>query len=107
MKKFLSMILSILLLFSVCGCSFSFKDHPLPDYSFTYGGFKCCYVTKATSNQAVKKEYATGVNVFGLIGEAKEKETIVIPESINGLPVIAIGMEGLGWSESLKVNGAQ
>ena len=102
MKKFSSMILSILLLFSFCGCSFSFKDHPLPDYRFTYGDFRCCYVTKATSNQAVKKEYATGVNILNFVEVKKKWERVIIPETIDGLPVIAIGMEGMGWRNTLQ-----
>ena len=33
----------------------------------------------------VVKKYATGVNILELVEEAKEKETIVIPETIDGI----------------------
>lgn len=105
-KKFLTIILSVLLMLCVSvsfvGCSFSFKDIPTPDYSFTYGDFKCCYVTSATSNRAVEKESAVGVNVLNFVEVEKKWERVIIPETIDGLPVIAIGMGGIGWTRYLQ-----
>lgn len=109
-KKIISVILSIFLALTFCGCSFvgkhivscigeMFEEAP----GFTYGDFGCCYVRDAQSNRATSKENAVGVNITALVGEAREKETIIIPESIDGLPVIAIGMGGLGWE--CRLNG--
>ena len=98
----LAIMLTVCVSVSFAGCSFSFKDTPTPDYSFTYGDFKCCYVTSATSNRAVKKESAVGVNVFGFVEDKKNRERVIIPETIDGLPVIAIGMGGLAWSKTLR-----
>ncbi len=108
-KKIVCVILSIFLTLTFCGCSFvgkhivscigeMFEEAP----GFTYGDFGCCYVRDAKSNRATSKDNAVGVNITALVGEAREKETIIIPESIDGLPVIAIGMEGLGWGRYLK-----
>ena len=108
-KKIISVILSIFLALTFCGCSFvgkhivscigeMFEEAP----GFTYGDFGCCYVRDAKSNRATSKDNAVGVNITALVGEAREKETIIIPESIDGLPVIAVGQEGLGWMRYLK-----
>lgn len=112
-RRFLATVLAgclaVLTLFSCVGCDIGkdlkelFQEEP----TFTYGDFECCYVTSADSNYSIKKEKAAGVNIFGLVDEAIEKEIIVIPEMIEGLPVIAIGMKGLSWSKSLKNDGAE
>ena len=104
LKKLLSILLSCLLMLCMsvgcAGCSFKelFAEEP----TFTYGDFRCCYVRNAESSFSVRKDVATGVNVFDLVEDAQEKETIVVPENINGLPVIAIGRGGFGWTNFLR-----
>ena len=108
-KKIICVILAIFMTLTFCGCSFvgefivscigeMFEEAP----GFTYGDFECGYVSKASSIRRTSKEYAVGINIYGLEEEAQEKETIIIPESIDGLPVLAIGMGGLGWMRYLK-----
>ena len=81
-KKIISVILSIFLALTFCGCSFvgdwigscigeMFEEAP----GFTYGDFECGYVTDASSNRRTSKEYAVGINIYGLVEEAKAKET--------------------------------
>lgn len=108
MKRFLTIGLSFLLTLcisvSFVGCELDINDK---ESVFIYGDFRYCYVDKVGARYSVKKDKAIGVNILDLVGEAKEKETIVIPETIDGLPVIAIGMEGLGWGTSLKQQGVR
>ncbi|MBR2341350.1 MAG: InlB B-repeat-containing protein [Clostridia bacterium] len=104
LKKILSILLSCFLMLCMsvgcAGCSFKelFAEEP----TFTYGDFRCCYVRSAESSFSVRKDIATGVNVFDLVEDAQEKETVVVPENINGLPVIAIGRGGFGWTNFLR-----
>ena len=86
--------------FGFVGCSFSLKDPPR--YDFDYKEFNCCYVKSATSNRFVSKESAIGVNVLNFIETKKRWDRVIIPETINGLPVIAIGMAQIGWSSTLE-----
>ena len=108
-KKIVCVILAMFLTLTFCGCSFvgdyigscigkMFEEAP----GFTYEDFQCAYVSGASSNRRTSKKYAVGINIYGLTEEAKAKETIIIPESIDSLPVIAIGQEGLGWERYLK-----
>ena len=108
-KKIVCVILAMFLTLTFCGCSFvgdwigscigeMFEEAP----GFTYGDFECGYVTDASSNRRTSKKYAKGINIYGLVEEAQEKEIIIIPESIDSLPVIAIGQDGLGWERYLK-----
>ena len=96
-KKIVSIVLAILVLFSFSGCIFG-KAGP----KLGYGDFVYCYVDDAKSSHREFKEEATGVNILELTEEGQKKETIIIPENIDGLPVIAIGMSGLGWGYSIK-----
>ena len=73
----------------------TFKEGP----KMTYGDFVYCYVTSADSNRRAKS--ASNIAILELTKEAEEKETIVIPETIEGKPVILIGMSGLGWSDDM------
>ena len=98
MRNFLSLILSLMFATMFCGCTFNQEE---PKY-MKYEDFCCCYVADAYAKNSITKKYATGVNILELVEEAKEKETIVIPETIDGLPVIAIGMGGLGWTLYLQ-----
>ena len=118
-KKLVSILLSILFVLSFSGCTsisdyisngitnfFSniFSDVSEPP-SQEYGDFHYCYVSKADSRHKTYKEKAVGVNILTLTDEGEQKETIIIPESIDGLPVIAIGMRHndiLGGKTSLK-----
>ena len=88
----------ICLLFFCSGCSFQSTEEPAKQF----GDFWYCYVRDAQSNRSVTKEKAVGINITNLVEEAREKETIIIPESIDGLPVIAIGMGGIGWTNYLQ-----
>ena len=104
LKKLLSILLSCLLMLCMsvgcAGCSFKelFAEEP----TFTYGDFRCCYVRNAESSFSVRKDVATGVNVFGFVESDKEWGTVIIPETINGLPVISIGRDGFAWSNYLQ-----
>lgn len=101
-KKLLTIGLAVLLMLcmsvSIVGCAFQSMEEPAKQF----GDFRYCYVSDAESNRSVSKEKAVGINILGLVEEAREKETIIIPESIDGLPVIAIGMSGIGWTHYLQ-----
>ena len=74
----------------------TFKEGP----KMTYGDFVYCYVTSADSNRRAKS--ASNIAIIGLTKEGQQKETIVIPETIEGKPVILIGMSGLGRQDRLS-----
>lgn len=114
-KKVASMAMALSMAFCASGCQKwvenmignalnnaigdTFKEGP----KMTYGDFVYCYVTSADSNRRAKS--ASNIAIIGLTKEGQQKETIVIPETIEGKPVILIGMEGLGWTNGLVESG--
>lgn len=88
MKKFLSMMLSILILFSFCGCAFNFEEPKLRKYE----DFWYYYVKDAEDNRpAISGDY---IAIIDLTEEADQKDRIIIPETIEGKPVVSVGMAG-------------
>ena len=103
MKKLLNTFISLILIitcFCFSGC-YLFNREP----AFDYQDFVCCYVRDAESLYGTSKEKATGVNVLTFIEKDKEWDRVVIPNFVDGLPVIATGMKGLGWMCSLRNDG--
>ena len=102
-KRILASVFAGVIAFGCClgfaGC----KEGPI----LTSGDFVYCYVNRAGSNYRLSKDRATGVTILSLAGDAQVKEIIVIPESIDGLPVIAIGMSGMAWGYGLVHDGAR
>jgi uncharacterized repeat protein (TIGR02543 family) len=91
-KKIGCILLSVVFALSLAGCTL-FEQGP----KLEYGDFVYCYVKQAKSDRRTFKKYAKGINILELTEEGQKKGTIIIPENIDGLPVIAIGMGGLGW----------
>ena len=89
MKKFLSMILSTLILFSFCGgCTFNLEEPKLRQYE----DFWYYYVKDAETNRpAMSGDY---IAIIDLTEEADQKDRIIIPETIEGKPVVSVGMAG-------------
>ncbi|MBQ9781833.1 MAG: InlB B-repeat-containing protein, partial [Clostridia bacterium] len=79
--------------FCFSGC-YLFNREP----AFDYQDFVCCYVRDAESFYGTSKEKATGVNVLTFIEKDKEWDRVVIPNFIDGLPVIAVGHQSNGFS---------
>lgn len=83
-------IVSLLTLFSGC----IFKRRPDP-YEFVSGDFICRYTNSADSIGG--EEDGEYVFIMMLTGEGKKKLTLIIPEEINGKPVIKVGhSDGMG-----------
>ena len=98
MKKIMTVILSILMIiitiFSFSGCIF--EEGPI----MTYGDFRYCYVWDADQNTRSKN--GDCIAILGLTEEGKQKEIIIIPETIEDKPVVLIGMEGMAWGTYLS-----
>lgn len=103
MKKIMTVILSILMIitiiFSFSGCIF--EEGPI----MTYGDFTYCYVRDADQNSRSTKVNGKYIAILELTEEGQQKETIVIPETIEGKTVILIGMSGLFWEKDLRTSG--
>ncbi len=67
------------------------KEGPL----LYYGDFEYCYVNSASDNR--KRQQGEYVAILGITKSAMQKETIIIPETIENKPVILIGMRGFKW----------
>ncbi len=113
MKKLLRLICLILTITCICnlaGCnliSCDLRDCKLlkPEPTFNYQEFKCCYIRGAETQGRTSKANATGVNVLTFIEKDKRWDRVVIPNFIDGLPVIATGMNGIGWMDSVRYDG--
>jgi uncharacterized repeat protein (TIGR02543 family) len=97
-KRILASVFAGVIAFGCCFGLAGCKEGPI----LTSGDFEYCYVNRAGSNYRLSKDRATGVTILSLAGDAKVKEVIVIPESIDGLPVIAIGMSGMAWGVDIN-----
>lgn len=98
MKKFVSILLSLLCvseIFAFDGCSF-LEDGPW----MNYGDFYYCYINHAGDSRPRKS--GKYIAVLELTEEGKTKETIIIPDEIEGKPVIQIGMTRLGYMYDLQ-----
>jgi len=115
MKKFISIIIAVMMIassvfcFSGCSCiedyigtliKKSCEDvEPVP--KMEQGDFIYRYVKSADQNHGSYKANAKYIAIVGLTEEGEKKKTLVIPEKIEGMDVILIGMSGLAWSEDL------
>lgn len=102
-KRIVGFFSMVILMISTSGCSDLWGQGPV----LTYGDFYYCYLGNVDSMNRAIKESAKGIGILGITEVSQKKKTIVIPESIDGLPVIAIGMAGTGGGTSLIVSGAQ
>ena len=102
MKKILLTCLSAVILITTIifsGCNFTREPT-----RFEYGDFIYTYTNITGAMRTSKKgEY---VVILELTDEGKQRDTIIIPEEIDGKPVIQLGMTGLGYSYSPQ-NGNQ
>lgn len=88
MKKSLSMMLSILILSLFCGCAFNNEEPKLRKYE----DFWYYYVKNTEDNRpAISGDY---IAIVDLTEEANQKDRIIIPETIEGKPVVSVGMAG-------------
>ena len=91
MRNFLSLILSLMFVTMFCGCTFNQAE---PKY-MKYEDFWYCYLTNVDSNRpAVSGDY---IAIIDLTEEADLKERIIIPETIEGKPVVMVGLAGFMW----------
>ena len=91
-KKLLTIGLAVLSMLcmsiSLFGCDLLREEPKLRKYE----DFWYCYVTNAKSNRrAISGDY---IAIVDLTEEANQKDRIIIPETIEGKPVVSVGMAG-------------
>ncbi len=96
LKRIGILIITIISLLGLCGC----KDKKFVGDTYEYGDYVYCYVTKAGATKpAVRGDY---IAILELTEEGQKKDVIVIPDEIEGKPVIQIGMEGFGYISDFR-----
>lgn len=97
MKKkivFSLMAITSLILMIFSGCDFRNNEQT----EFESGDFIYTYVNRAGANGMLSE--GKYIAILQLSEEGKKKETIIIPEEIDGKPVVQIGMTGMAYSYS-------
>lgn len=107
-KRFLTSLLAGIMLISsmamMSGCKEMIKEYFEDGPVYVYGDFRYCYVYSINSRRPAKKE-TQYLAVIGLTPEAQEKKVIVVPKTIEGKPVILIGLTRFMGTEGLSDTG--
>ena len=106
MKKILkiclfAVIIFTTILFSGCnlkGCNFKYNQKQT---RFYYGDFVYTYANGTGASRTSNK--GKNVIILELSNEGEQKDTIIIPEEIDGKPVIQLGMAGFMWCTKIGI----
>lgn len=102
MKRILSycamLVTAILCIFSLSACN-------LAGERMTYGDdLIYCYIPRSGHGRA--EQSGDYIAVLELTEKGKQKDTIVIPDYIDGKPVVQLGMQGLGYLDKLSYDSS-
>ena len=86
-----------LIIFAIVGFVRCARWKPSDEYE-TYGDFlySVAYFDEEGTQVSKKKGVSSGIMIQGLSEEGQEKETLVIPEYIDGINVVQLGKQGIG-----------